>query len=114
MSVRTHRVAIDILGDGVNNNIRTVVQGVLDVRAHESVVNNDLDAMAVGNIGNSPDIDQAKSGVRRSLDPNELSLIGANQLLHVQLNGGGEGDMNTVCRGNLGEVSVGTAVNVGD
>lgn len=106
-------MAINVLGHGVNNNIGTVVQWVLDVGAQESVIDNDLDAVLVGKVGNSPDIHQAKSRVRGGLDPNELGL-GADQLLHIHLNAGGEGDVDTVRRSNLGEVSVGTAVNIGD
>jgi hypothetical protein len=113
LEVRTHGVAINILGHGVNNEIGTVVQWVLDVGAHKSVIDNDLNTVLVGNVGNSPDIHQAESRVGGGLDPDELGL-GADQLLHVQLNGGGEGDLDTVRRSNLGEVSVGTAVNIGD
>lgn len=113
LKVKTHGVAINVLGHGVNNNISTVVQWVLDVGAHESVINNDLDTVLVGNVGNSPDIHQAKSRVGGGLNPNELSL-GADQLLHIHLNRGGEGDLDTVRRSNLGEVSVGTTVNIGN
>lgn len=113
LEVRTHGVAINVLSYGVNNNIGTVVQWILDVGAHESVIDNNLNAMLVGDVGNSPDIHQAKGRVGGGLDPNELGL-GADQLLHIRLNGGGEGDLDTVRRSNLGEVSVGTAVNIRD
>jgi hypothetical protein len=113
MEVRTHGVSINVFGHGVNNKIGTVVQWVLDVGAHESVIDNNLNAVLVGNVGNSPDIHQAESRVGGGLDPDELGLR-ADQLLHIQLDRGGEGDMDTVRRSNLGEVSVGTAVNIGD
>lgn len=106
-------MAINVLGHGVNNKIGTVVQWVLDVGAHESVIDNNLDAVLVGNVGNSPDIHQAESRVGGGLDPDELGL-GADQLLHIKFNGRGEGDLDTVRRSNLGEVSVGTTVNIGD
>ena len=106
-------MAINVLSHGVNNKIGTVIQWVLDVGAHESVIDNNLNAVLVGNVGNSPDIHQSKSWVGGSLNPDELGL-GADQLLHIKLDGGGEGDLDTVRRSNLGEVSVGTTVNIGD
>ena len=39
---------------------------------------------------------------------------GANQLLHILLNGWGEGHFDTVGRSNLGEVAVGATVHIGD
>lgn len=70
--------------------------------------------MAVGDLSNSLDIDQAEGRVGRSFDPDELSLIRTDQVLDVKLNGRREGDMDTVSGGNLGEVAVGTTVDIGD
>jgi len=107
-------VTVDILSDGVNNNVGTVVERVLNVGAHESVVDNDQDAMTVGDISNSLNIDQAEGRVGRSFDPDELSLIRTDQILDVKLNGRRESHIDAVSGGNLGEVSVSTTVDIGD
>lgn len=70
--------------------------------------------MAVGDLRNSLDIDQAEGGVGGSFDPDELSFIGADKILNVKLNGSGESHMDAVGCSDLGEVSVGTAVDIGD
>jgi hypothetical protein len=44
-------VTVDVLGDTVDNDICAVLKRVLDVRAHESVVNNHENAVLVGNFG---------------------------------------------------------------
>lgn len=68
----------------------------------------------MSDVSNRPNVHQSKSRVRRSLNPDELGLIGANQILHMQLYAGREGHMDTVGRGHLGEVSVSSAINIGD
>lgn len=54
---------IDILGDGVDNNIRTVIERVLDVRAQESVVDHNQNAMSVRDRGHFANVDQTQGGV---------------------------------------------------
>lgn len=65
-------VAVDVLGHGVHDEVGTVVQGVLDIGAHEGVVNNNHDAVLVGNVGNGTDVHQAEGGVGGGLNPDEL------------------------------------------
>lgn len=50
-------MAVDILGHGVDNQVGAVVQWVLDVGAHEGVVDDDGDAMLVGDVGDGADVD---------------------------------------------------------
>lgn len=106
-------VAVDVLGDTVNDNVGTVLERVLDVGREESVVDDDHDAGAVGDVSDGADVDERKSGVGRSLDPDELGL-GLDQGLDVDLNAGGEGDLDAVGGGNLCEVAVGATVHIGD
>ena len=106
-------MTVNVLGNGVHHNISTVNQRVLNIGAHESVINNNQDTMAVSDVSDSTDVNKAESGVRGRLDPNELSLR-TNQTLKVLFNGGRESDLNTVGRGNLGEIAVGATVHVGD
>lgn len=107
-------MAVDVLGDGVDDDVGSVVQGILDVRAQEGVVHHDLDAMLVSNGRNGADINEAQGRVGRGLDPDEPGLVRADQLGHVGLDGGREGDLDAVGGRDLGEVSVGAAVDVRD
>jgi hypothetical protein len=95
----------------VNNNVGTVIKGILDIGAHEGVVDNNKDTTLVGNIGNKSDIDQAKGGVGGGFDPDELSF-GADQVLDLLLNARRERDIDTVRGGNLGEVTVSATVHI--
>ena len=107
------RVAVDVFGDGVDDNVGTVVKWVLDVWGEEGVVDNNHDAVLVGLVGNSADIDQAESWVGWSLDPDELGLW-SNVCGEVNLDLWGESNLDIVCLGDLGEVSVGSSVDVGN
>lgn len=106
-------VSVDVLGDGVDDNVGTVVEWVLDVWRQEGVVNNDHDAVLVSLLGNSTDVDKAEGWVGWSLNPDKLGVLG-DVLGDVDLNLWGEGNVNTVRLSNLGEVSVGSTVDIGD
>lgn len=110
----TYRVTVDVLGDGVHDDIRTVVQGVLEVRAQEGVVHHDQDSMLMSDGSNLADIHQPESRVRRGLDPDEFGVIRADQLLNVGFDAGREGDMDAMRGGDLGEVTVCASVDVRD
>lgn len=69
--------------------------------------------MLVSNLRNGFDIHQAKGGVRWRFDPDELGIVRPDQLLHVELDAWREGDMDAVCRRNLGEISVRSTVHIG-
>lgn len=107
-------VTVDVLGDGVHDDIGTMGERVLNIGTHEGVIDNNQDAMAVGDVGDSADVHQAQSGVGGCLNPDQLGLVGADQFLHLLLNGGRKGHINTVVIGDLGEVAVGATVHVGD
>lgn len=106
-------VAIDVLSDGVDDNVGTVVKWVLDVWGEEGVVDNNHDAVLVSLVGNSADIDQAKSWVGWGLDPDELGLW-SDVLGEVDLDLWSEGNLDVVCLGDLSEVSVSSSVDVGN
>lgn len=108
------RVAVDILCDGVDDDVGAVVERVLHVGAHEGVVDDDEDTVLAGDVDNGADVDQAEGWVGGGLDPDELGLVGADQVLDVQLDGRGEGDVHAVGGSDLGEVTVGATVNIGD
>lgn len=106
-------VAVDVLGDTVDDDIGTVLKRVLDVGREEGVVDDDHDAGAVGDVGDGADVDKRESGVGRSLDPDELGL-GLDQGLDVDFDAGSEGDLDAVGGGDLCEVAVGATVDVRD
>lgn len=107
-------VTVDILGHGVNHHVGAVIQRVLDIGAHEGVVDHNQDAMAVGNFSHGFDIHQTEGRVGGGLDPDEFGLIGPNQVLDMQLDAWREGHVDTVRRCHLGEISVSAAVDIGD
>lgn len=107
-------MAVDVFGDGVDDDVGSMVKRILDVRAQESVVHHNLDAMLVSNGRNGANINEAQGRVGRGLDPDEPGLARADQLGHVGLDGGREGDLDAVGGRDLGEVSVSAAVDVRD
>jgi hypothetical protein len=108
------RVAVDILCNGVNDDVGAVVERVLHVGTHEGIIDDDKDAVAAGDVDDGTDVDEAEGWVGGGLDPDELGLVGADQVLDVQLDGRGEGDVHAVGGSDLGEVAVGAAVDIGD
>lgn len=105
-------VAVDVLCDGVDDDVGAQLQRVLDVGGQEGVVDDDEDAVLVGDGGDGADVDEAQRGVAGGLDPDEARLVG-DVLGNVDLDLGREGDLDAVGLGHLGEVAVGAAVDVG-
>ena len=105
------RVAVDVLGDRVHDNVGAVVERVLHIRAHEGVVDDDHDAVLVGDGGDLADVDEREGRVGGRLDPDELR-VGADQLGDVDFNARAEGHLDVVGEGDLGEVAVRAAVDV--
>lgn len=106
-------VAVDVLGDTVDDDVGAEVERVLDIRREESVVNDDEDAVLVSNGDDSSNVDQAQSRVAGRLDPDQTSLL-SNVLCDVDLNLGSEGDLDSVSLGHLCEVTVSSTVDVRD
>lgn len=110
----TYRVSVDVLCDGMDNNIRSMIQRILKIRTHEGIIDNNQDSMLMSDGGHLADIHQPKSRVRRALDPDKLGIIGSDQSFNINLDSWGEGNMNAMCRSDFCEVSMGTTVNIGD
>lgn len=107
------RMAVNVLSDGVHHNIGAMVEGVLDIGREEGVVHDDLDAMLVGLGDDGANVDETESRVARGLDPDKLGLRG-NMCADINLDLRSESDLDTVSLGDLGEVAMGAAVDVGD
>ena len=107
-------MTVDVFGDGVDDNIGAMIEGVLEVRAEEGVVDDDHDAMLVGDGGDGADVDEAQGGVAGAFDPDKLGLVGADEVGDVDLDAGRKGHLDAVGGGDFGEVSMGAAVDVRD
>lgn len=106
-------MAVDVLCNGVDDDVGAMIEGVLDVGRQEGVVDDDHNAAGVGGGGDSADVDEAQGGVGGGLDPDELGGVG-NVLADVNLDLGGEGHFDAVGLCDLGEVAVGAAIDIGD
>ncbi len=73
-------MTVDVLGDGVNDEVSAEVQGLLEVRGHESVVNDEEDVARLADSSNSLDVRDLQSGVSGGLEPHELGLVGDGSL----------------------------------
>ena len=107
-------MAVDVLGDGVNHDIGTVVQRVLNIGAQEGVINHDQNTVSVCNRSNLLNIDQAQGGVGRGFNPDQFRLVGADQFFNVKLDARRKGHMDAMGRSDLGKIPVGSTVDVGD
>lgn len=107
------RVAVDVLGNRVDDDVGAVVERVLHVGGEERVVDDDEDAVFVGDGGDGADVDEGERGVRGRLDPDELRLR-ADQRLDVDLDRGREGHADVVRGRDAGEVAVSAAVDIAD
>jgi len=108
------RVSVNVLGDRVDNDISAERERVLEVGAHEGVVDDQLGVVLVGNVSNGLDINEAQRGVGGGLDPDELG-VGADDSGDI---GGiskvNKGNLDSEGRGDLGEVTVGASIDVVD
>lgn len=107
-------MAVDVFRNGMNHNVGTVFQGVLDIWAHEGVVHDHRNPMPVGHSRNLCNVHHSHCRVRRRLDPDQLGVIWSNQFLHVQFNAGRERHVNAVSCRNLGEVPVCPPIDIGN
>lgn len=107
-------MAVDILGHTVHDNVGSVVKRVLDVWREEGIVHNDHNSMPVRNSSNGADIHQAQSRVAGRLNPDQLRLVGTDQVLNIQLDRRREGDVHAVGSGDLGEIAMGAAIDIRD
>lgn len=106
-------VAVDVLGDAVDDNVSAQVEGVLNIRRQEGVVDNDEDTVLVGFGDNGTDVDKSQGRVARAFNPDEASLL-VDVLADIYLDFRSKGHLHAVGLSNLGEVAVGATVHVRD
>lgn len=78
-------MAIDVLRHGVDNDICTMIQWILNVWAQKGIVHHHHDSMLMSHSSNIPDVHQAESGIARAFNPNKLCIVWSDQLGNVQL-----------------------------
>lgn len=118
-------VAVEVLGDTVHDKVSTVSDGILEPGAHEGVVDNNLDVLAgVGVVADELDdernVDNTESRVGRGLDPDERRLLAKSSVdtlgdlgfRTVHLDEAGLDALRD--SSDLGEVSVGAAIDIVD
>ena len=84
----TYRMTIDILGDRVDDNVRSVIERILDVGAQKGIIDHHHDTVPVRNRGDGPDIHQTKGRIARALDPDQFRLVRPDQFGDVQFDTG--------------------------
>src|SRR5262249_53771017 len=67
-------LAVDVLGGGVDHDIGAELQGLLQHRGGEHVVDHDDGAGGVGDLGDGGDVDQVEGGVGRRLEEEGLRV----------------------------------------
>lgn len=68
------RVAVDVLGYRVHDNVGAVVERVLHIWAEEGIVDDDEDAVLVRDGGDFSDIDEGEGRVGGGFDPDEFGF----------------------------------------
>ncbi|RUP51680.1 hypothetical protein BC936DRAFT_146634 [Jimgerdemannia flammicorona] len=105
-------MTVDVLRNGMNDDIRAELERVLEVRTQEGVVDDEHGAVVVNTLGDGADVDEAESGVGRGFNPDELCVglkvaLDVIRIVHIY-----KVRADAELTGHLGEVAVGTAVHV--
>lgn len=108
----SHRMSVDVLGYRMHDNISAMIQRVLNIRTQKCVVHDNLDPMPVRNGCHLANVHQSQGGVRGTLNPNELGVIGTNESLDIDFNCRCEGDVDPVRGRHFSEVAVCPAVDI--
>lgn len=109
-----YRMTINVFSDGMDHNIRAVIQRILDVWAEERIINHHHNAVSMCHRGNFTNVNQRQCRVAGAFDPDELGLIGPNEFGHVDLDTWRECHLDAMGSGNFGKVTMGTTVDIGD
>lgn len=105
-------VTVEVLSNRVHDEIRAELQGKLAVGGHEGVVDDDQKLVLVSDGSELLDIYNLQQRVGRSLNPEHLG-VGLNRGLQERIVGQiKEGERDAVSRGHLGEVAVGSSIQV--
>ena len=105
-------MAVDVFGNGMHNDIGTVIQRVLDVRTQERVVDHDHDPVPVRHRGNIPDVDQTQCRIAGRFDPDQFGLVRSDHVRDIQLDTRGERDLHAMRRGHLCEIPMCASVDI--
>lgn len=110
-------VTVDVLGDGVDNNVSTVHQWVGNVWGQEGVVDDQDGVLVVllvvllDDFGDSRDVGHRQGWVGWSLEPHKLGAL-TERGLQVLLQVVNKLNVKAVGVGDLGEVTVSTTIDI--
>lgn len=111
---RAHGVSVYVFGDRVDYYVCAMIQRILNIRAQEGIVNHDHDPMTMRHRCHLSDIHQAQRRVTRTFDPDQFSLVRSNELSDIDLDTGGESDLDAMSSSYFGEIAMRAAVDIGD
>lgn len=98
----------------MDDDVGAMGERILDIGREEGVVDNDQETTGVGGLGDGADIDEGEGGVAGRLDPDQLGAALLDQVVDVLGDGGGKRHINAVGVSDLGEIPVGSAIDIRD
>lgn len=108
-----YRMPIDVLCYRMYDDVRAMIQRILDVRAQEGIVNHNHDTMLMRYRSDLAYVDQAQGRITRTFDPYQLRLTRPYEIRDVHLDARRECNLNAMRRSDLSEVSMRTTIYVG-
>lgn len=109
------RVSVEVLGDGVDDDVGAEGERVLEVGGEEGVVDDEDGArVPLDNGGEGLDVDEAEGWVGGGLDPDHLGVGPEGGLDVLEVGHVDEGGVEANGGGDAVEVAVGAAVDVVD
>lgn len=106
-------MSIDILCNRVHDNIRSIIQWILNIRTHKRVIHHHQNAMPVRNIRDFADIHQTQGRVRGRLNPNQFR-VWFEDGFGADFEGWCKRDVYAVRSCDFGEVAMRAAIDVRD
>ena len=105
-------MAVYVFRDRMDDNIRTVVQWILNIRAQECVVDDHHNPVLVRHGRDSANIHQAQCWIARAFDPDQFSVLWADQFRNIDFETRGKRYLDAMCGGHLSEIAMGPAIDV--
>lgn len=106
-------MAVDVFRHRMNDNVRTMIERVLYIRAKKRIIDYHHDAMTMCYGRNCPNVDQTQRWIAGTFDPYQFGLVWPDKFGNVDFNAGRKGDLDAVCCRDFGEVAMRTTVDIG-
>lgn len=96
----------------MNDNIRAMIQWILHVWTEKGIIDHYHDAVLMRYRSNFADVDQCQRRIAGAFDPYQFGFVRPYQIRNIDFDAWGEGDLNSMCRCNLCEVSMCTPIDI--